>query len=431
MIIYLYGRQHLQIIISNNANSTYSVKHLLRFKKGCALKGPQTNTALSFIIHHGIDDCEADWTKFGASLQQYHFYHKPAWFKAYTGSIKDPQAELIYIGIYWQNDLIGIIPFEYIRINKLLINIKVLRLPWHAHLDLADIILAEQIAEPLKTANILPALLDFLNQQPRFAWDVIFFGQTPAGSHSQRLFENNSIKNCYSVPHGSSSYIQCKQNYTDTVAHITSKFKRNLSRLERKAEKQGDLCYQSFRCSQPENIKQFPTQLDTFLQVEADSWKADTHTAIIFDHDAVNFYQSLCENFTQPDSCVINRLQIGDEVIAVQFGIQVGNRLNLLKIGFRQKYKSVGPGNIILSRTLKSAIEQGVEVVSTTTAPPWADKWKSDSQSLYRHIIFSSSLAGQAAKTFFLLLPQLKKIKSYWQNIKNKYFKNSHSSGKH
>ncbi|MFK5986463.1 MAG: GNAT family N-acetyltransferase [Pseudomonadota bacterium] len=373
---------------------------------------------LLFKLHQNIEEIEQQWTKLGEQQQQFYFYQKPDWFKTISQTLINKtnaknNNKLYYIGIYQQSTLLGIIPIEYLQLKKFGLSLKVICFPTHSLLDLSDCLIHQSI-QPF----VLEELIKFLNNNKDLLWDVIFFSATPEYSCTNKLFANKHIKNYYCVKHGASSFINCENTFEKTTAHISSKFKRNLKRLERKAEKQGELSYHTF-LSQAKNQnesekvqQQFEQAYQDFLDIEADSWKSGTHTAIKCKQQSIQFYQQLAKNFQYPDNCLINILKINNQAIATQIGIIIGKQLNLLKIGFRQDYKSIGPGNIILSHTIKQAIQHKNKQISTVTAPRWAEKWKSDSVILYRHIIFKASLSGFMAKLFFLLLPLLKKIRT-------------------
>ena len=377
---------------------------------------------LSFKIYNNIEDIKAAWDMLANHSSDYQFYHKPVWFEAFIKNLSNPENKLLFISIHQHHELLGIIPLEYCIVKKMMFRLKVLRMPEHSHLYLYDCLIKEQL-QPF----ILELLLDFLQYQSKFKWDVIFFSGTTENSNISKIFTHSQVENSYSVAHQASSSIQCKDNYEATVAHISSKFKRNLSRLQRKAEKLGALSYISYHYNDENNPLLFSEYYQNFLDVEHDSWKAATKTAIKCDKKLIGFYQYLAENFAPPDSCVINLLKLNDEVIAVQFGIKVGDQLNLLKIGFREQYKGIGPGNIILSYTLKDCIQKGIKKVNIVTAPPWAEKWKSHSTQLYRHFIFNSSIAGYSAKYFFLLLPFIKSTRSFYYQLRDKYFNKTNS----
>jgi len=371
-----------------------------------------TSRTLSFKRVDDIESIENAWNELGSRLSHFHFYHKPAWFKSYKESLFNPNNQLFFITIHAANSLLGLVPLEYLYVKRFTISLKVLRLPFNSHLDLSDCLIDESIYD-----TVLEQLIEFINAQKDLKWDVFFMGGTAENSHANHIFASptakQNIKHCYTVQSGASSYIQCKENYNDSVAHISSKFKRNVARLERKAEKQGDIHYLSYACNRDYQSELFQQYYQTFLAVEADSWKAEIGTAIKDNPPAARFYEKLGGYFNAPDTCIINLLKLNNEVIAVQFGIQVEDRLNLLKIGFRQNYKGIGPGNIIFNHTLKNSINAGIKILSTTTAPAWAEKWKSDSTTLYRHFIFNQNLKGQLAKLFFKILPILKKAKAY------------------
>lgn len=387
-----------------------------------------TSVTLSFKRVDDIESIENAWNELGSRLSHFHFYHKPAWFKAYKESLFSPNNQLFFVTIHADNTLLGLVPLEYICIKKLAIPLKVLRLPFNSHLDLSDCLIDESIYK-----MVLEQLVEFINCQKDLKWDVFFMGGTAENSHANHIFASatvkQNIKHCYTMQSGASSYIQCEGNYNDSVAHISSKFKRNVARLERKAEKQGDIHYLSYACNRGDQPELFQQYYQAFLAVEADSWRAEIGTAIKDNPPAARFYEKLGSYFSAPDTCIINLLKLNNEVIAVQFGIQVGERLNLLKIGFRKNYKNIGPGNIIFNRTLKNSINEGLKIVSTTTAPPWAEKWKSDSVKVYRHFIFNQTFAGFLAKRVFLLYPSYKRLKLQWLSFQAIHLKKNVSKG--
>ncbi|MFK5891760.1 MAG: GNAT family N-acetyltransferase [Pseudomonadota bacterium] len=375
---------------------------------------------LDFKLHYKIEEIEELWVALGEQQLQFHFYQKPAWFKTITQAlIKNRKNNTIfYIGIYQKNAMVGIIPIECLQLKKLGFSLNVIRFPTHYLLDLSDCLISESIQH-----LVLEPFLNFINTHKQLVWDIIFFAATPEESCTNKLFANNTLKNYYGFAHGASSFIQCKNDFDQTIAHISSKFKRNIKRLERKAQKQGQLSYVSVLAQNKEptenDSNNFSKAYQNFLDVEADSWKSATQTAIKYNQQAINFYQQLAKNFKYPDSCFINLLALDNKTIAVQFGIKINQQLNLLKIGFRQDYKPIGPGNIILTQTIKQAINQETKQISMVTAPVWAEKWKTDSTTLYRHIIFNQSFTGLMAKLLFLSLPLLKKIRSKLRELKN------------
>jgi len=150
------------------------------------------------------------------------------------------------------------------------------------------------------------------------------------------------------------------------------KLKRNLRRLRKQLEEQGNVCIEHVV-----DADALPRAFDVFLQVEASGWKgADKSATAIGDDEQLRaFYQSLLTPSTQGLQPEINLLWCDEHCIAAQFGLRTGDYLSLLKIGYNEEYARYSPGYLLLESVLASTQTRNIHTLSLVTSPPWAERW--------------------------------------------------------
>jgi hypothetical protein len=135
--------------------------------------------------------------------------------------------------------------------------------------------------------------------------------------------------------------------------------------------------------------------LDQFIEVEDDSWKGTLKSSIASSDVLKNFYTSVARRFDGEIACRINLLRLGDETIAAQFGIISAEVYFMLKIGYRQQYSALGPGNLLLAAALKQyARDPSVKKVNLVTCPTWADKWQTHASLICARKVMRPSIKG-------------------------------------
>ncbi len=115
---------------------------------------------------------------------------------------------------------------------------------------------------------------------------------------------------------------------------------------------------------------------EDFLVVEDSGWKGEGGTSIRKQPKKLAYYQRLLEFYGGLGICQINILYLADTAIAAQFGVRVGQRLFLLKIGFREDFAAISPGYLILYKLIEQSAAQGqIASVSFVTGVTWIDRW--------------------------------------------------------
>ena len=358
---------------------------------------------LRFTLHRGkqgFSEVVDAWSELCRSLNSQQFYQWPAWYRSYMDSLsKDPET-IFFVAVHRQQELMALIPLELIRRRVYGVNLRVIQFPSHQHMALYDCLLSPEVER-----GFLQQLVSFIRQQKRLKWDLMFFHRVPEDSYTNRMFKHGNVAGAYSQCFYERFFIDCNSDLEAALKHIPSRFRRNLRRLERKAEKLGELSL-DIRYAGEDGFNDGYRDL---LEIEGDGWKQRANTAILCDQKQVAFYERLASYFSSPFRCHVNRLLLDGKGIAAQFGIDNGVTISLLKIGYLEEYKNAGPGNVLLLKLLKEQYQTGqVKTIDIGTAPEWAQKWKSRSIGVYRHFVFNRTPKGMLVKHSYLLAERLK-----------------------
>jgi hypothetical protein len=90
----------------------------------------------------------------------------------------------------------------------------------------------------------------------------------------------------------------------------------------------------------------------------------------------VKYYRHLVEQFGRLGLCRIGVLYSGTTPIASQVGIEIGDCLYLLKIGFREDYGQSSPGSLAMYKLVQHLCERtSVKTLSLVTGVSWIDRW--------------------------------------------------------
>lgn len=363
-----------------------------------------------YSLPNAIEEIKPYWkTLEEEKKQSLKFFQTYEWNLAINQHLLNT-ADIFYVVIFIATKPIAIFPLQVSKFNFLsLFNTSVLQFPTSQHITLSDCICLE-----FEETELLSSLIKFLNQSSPFKWSAINFNSLSEKSDILKLLalSNNDFLS-HASPTKTSSYISCGNTYEQSTSHMTRKFLRNIRRFQNKAEREGEIKFISITPKSNE-IDSFFQQ---FLAIEAGGWKGQKNTAIKCDPKLISFYKQLSKINEKNLTAVINTLYLDDIPIATQLGLKLGDQLNLLKIGFSEHYKSLGPGNVILSKAISHFSAQNIQTISFVTAPIWAEKWKSGSEDIFNLSLFNETYY---AKFLYFMMNKKKKYKTHLANNPNK-----------
>ena len=294
-----------------------------------------------------------------AAARGYHFLHFPYWYGAELQALGSAAA-VFFVALYDDGRLFAVLPFERVYLRKGRLQLPVLQLFYPNEMGVNDVV-ADRSLAPYRN-EILATLRRELSFFVFVRWQCVLengcaISLLPPAKHLR-------------ITHAS-KFIEFNQGFTTFWQSYSSKFRKGLQKKLRKAEEQGEL-----RLVCATTAEQLPTAFEDFLTVEDSGWKGEGGTSIKKQPRKLAYYQYLLKEYGEQGLCQINILYSNEVPIAAQFGVRVGRRLFLLKIGFREDYAAVSPGYLVLYKLVERSAEVGeIDSVSFVTGVNWIDRW--------------------------------------------------------
>lgn len=324
------------------------------------LKSVATGAAAAkiFVGQAGYAELLPQWKELAGS-KGFHFLHFPYWYGAELQALSGA-GEIIFLALYDADRLFAVLPFERVYLRKNRLAVPVLQLFYPNEMGVNDV-LADRSLAPYRQL-ILTTLRRGLPFFAFIRWQCVLengcaLSLLPAGKQLR-------------VTHAS-KFIEFAQGFTSFWESYSSKFRKGLQKKMRKAEEQGEL-----RLVCATSAEQLPQAFDDFLTVEDSGWKGEGGTSIKKQPRKLAYYKYLVKEYGERGLCQINILYSNEIPIAAQFGVRVGRRLFLLKIGFREDYAAVSPGYLVLYKLVEQSAARGeIDSVSFVTGVNWIDRW--------------------------------------------------------
>jgi CelD/BcsL family acetyltransferase involved in cellulose biosynthesis len=311
-----------------------------------------------FTGKSGFAELQPEWDKL-ASACGYHFLHYPVWYHAELENLENADS-VFFVALYDANQLFAVLPLERVFLRKGGLRMPVMQLFYPNEMGVNDVV-ADRPLAPYR--QLLQTALR--RELPFFAfirWQCVLDN----GCAVSLLPPDKKPRNTHA-----SKYIDFSQGFTTFWDSYSSKFRKGLLKKLRKAEEQGEL-----RLVCATSAETLPQAFEDFLAVEDSGWKGERGTSIKKQPRKLAFYRHLLKEYGERDICQINILYLNDVPIAAQFGVRVGRRLFLLKIGFREDYAAVSPGYLVLYKLVEQSSARGeIDSVSFVTGVNWIDRW--------------------------------------------------------
>jgi CelD/BcsL family acetyltransferase involved in cellulose biosynthesis len=168
-----------------------------------------------------------------------------------------------------------------------------------------------------------------------------------------------------------SKYLRFAAGWDAFLAGYSANFRAGIGKKIRRLERLGQVRVDTY--SEP---AQLLTAFESFLQVEDSGWKGAMGTSILKQPPVLEYYRYLLAHLGRLGLCRVSLLFLDNTVVAGQFGIEIGDCLYLLKIGFREDYGSHSPGAVLLYKLVQHYCQHGpAKTISFVTSVSWIDRW--------------------------------------------------------
>lgn len=338
----------------------------------------------------GMQDLRGVWEALAPDVGEPGFQHQYAWYESFLNNVAQEPDTALFAVVSRGALPVAIVPFVTGRAS-VFPSARVLQLPDHPHLCLADAIL-RQGEDP---AELIRRVVWALRRSMARGWDVLLFPEVSASSAVNRALTGpwagfsvrEFARESHSLPNAG--------GYDATAARFPGPFRRDLRRKARRLAETGAVEYCSVE--EPEALEK---AFRDFLAVEASGWKGEngTRTAIQCNPELVGFYGDLIRCRSVTLRCVINLLYLDGVCIAGEFCLYSHGVLTLLKIGYDESRGNLSPGNVLLDAVLRDWCERpGVRAISLLGDAVWQRSWHPYVEPVYRYWLFNRSLRGLIA----------------------------------
>lgn len=306
----------------------------------------------------GFAALQPEWAEL-ASASAYHFLHYPTWYGAELANRENTDA-IFFVAFYEAGRLFAVMPFERAFLRKGRLRVPVMQLFYPNEMGVNDVISNRALA--LYRTLMVSTLRRELPFFCLIRWQCVLengraVSLLPPGEKPR-------------VTHAS-KFIDFSQGFNAFWDGYSSKFRKGLLKKKRKAEEHGEL-----RLVCATAMEELSQAFADFLAVEDSGWKGERGTSIKKQPKKLAFYHYLLNEYGASGICQINILYLGELPIAAQFGVRVGRRLFLLKIGYREDYAAVSPGYLVLYKLAEQSAARGdIDSVSFVTGVSWIDRW--------------------------------------------------------
>jgi CelD/BcsL family acetyltransferase involved in cellulose biosynthesis len=183
--------------------------------------------------------------------------------------------------------------------------------------------------------------------------------------------------------------------------HLSGNATTTAARRMRQLERQGRI---EMKCVSEGDVGDI---VEECLALEASGWKGDEGTAIVKDPETAQFYRSLAREYAAAGRLALYILRLDDRLVAFQYCIRTGNRLDLLKMSFAEDLAAVAPGNVLrlMSYQYELATYGRMDMYLGRTRP-WKEQWGNVSVDRGHLFLYNRSVRGTFA---YLAGPALRK----------------------
>ncbi|MBS1809106.1 MAG: GNAT family N-acetyltransferase [Acidobacteria bacterium] len=353
------------------------------------------------------EDLAEEWRALCAEGPCDQPFFRPEWITAY-GRAFAPEKKLLVLTVRSAGHLRAVLPLLEERASLHGVPVRKLRSAANAHSCRFDVIHGAVDRE-----DAVQSCWNLLKRTS--GWDVIELEDVPAGGAGESLLRLAAADgfHCgqWSRPPGSYLALPEAANCDDVLPTlVSSKLRKSLRYYQRKLESQGTL---QFRRIAENDL----TSLEQFYQLEHAGWKGRAGTAIACDAATRQFYDDVAHVATQHGYFSLYSLELNQRPIAMQYCLNDGGRLYLLKPAFDEAFSAYSPGHLITYEVLRDLISRGFrEYDFLSPHSEWKGRWAQTLRAQSTCYVFRRGLVGTLLHTWkFQVAQTARQLKGKWK----------------
>jgi CelD/BcsL family acetyltransferase involved in cellulose biosynthesis len=330
------------------------------------------------------EDLVAAWEGLCARVPDARFFQRPAWVRA-TDRFR-PESRIAVHAAFVGEELVAVAPTGRRRDTVHGMVCELRRGAAQDETQFTDVLVAPEH----RTAAFVEAWLRHLDEVEG-PWDAVRFPRLPGSGALLQAVPGADVH--YATGESTSARVVDVRRPA-SLGRLSGRQLRNLERLERRARRElGPLERRTW--TRPDDIL---SGFEQFLTLEASGWKGDWEhlSALAYKPPARAFYEAALVGLAPSGSARVDVLAAGGVPVAGHLAFRGGDTWYLLKIGYDEAHRRLGPGGLLLRDFLhETAADPGVRTVNLVTAPAWSDRWHMGQEASFDLWIYGATRRGR------------------------------------
>jgi CelD/BcsL family acetyltransferase involved in cellulose biosynthesis len=192
---------------------------------------------------------------------------------------------------------------------------------------------------------------------------------------------------------GSEAVIDLRGPWTAFRRSLSQNLEKATARHQRQLQRLGELVFEEVSGGD-----QLASVLEECFRLEASGWKANHGLPILSGQDTLRFYTELAQRGAAAGVLAVYVLKLEGRLIAFEYCLRAGRRIDMLKISYAPDLARYSPGNVLRYLILKSEIERGrVVTYHMGQASEWKLRWANRVDPLVRLRIYGRGVRARPA----------------------------------
>lgn len=193
------------------------------------------------------------------------------------------------------------------------------------------------------------------------------------------------------LPATSAPYIELNSTWDDYLGTLSSRRRYDLRHARTKLERAGEVTVE-FICPPDNELEGY---LQDAIRIESSGWKGRAGSALMFNRPLLRFMRAYTQRAARLGILHLCYLKSNNEAIAMQIGIQFGERYWVLKIGYDEHWAHCSPGMQLTMEAVKYAFSKGFKTYEFLGADEaWLRIWTPLSHSSSTLLYYPYSMRG-------------------------------------
>jgi CelD/BcsL family acetyltransferase involved in cellulose biosynthesis len=249
----------------------------------------------------------------------------------------------------------------------------------------------------LDPANDAAGLDVLLNGIKRLAWPLIWIEDAPfEAKHWQRFIAAG--QSCGLRIHTKESFrvavIDIDQDWPGYKSRLTRGLRRQMHRMEQRAERNGDAKLTTYRGASSDEIERL---LRRGFAIEDSGWKGLARSSVLKWPERFMFHLEEAVEAARIGALQLSFLEVADRPIAFEYGWNCKGVYHSFKVGYDEAFRELTPGQLLRYRMLEEFFRDSKQRLVDFLGPavPATARWSTATYPVGRVVLGTGRLSGR------------------------------------